>query len=317
MSWHQRFWPLFWTQFLGALNDNVLKNAMVIMITYKGLGVGGPRCAVDRRALRRHLYSAVLFVLDGGRPNRRQTRKVDGSCALVKMWEILITLVASVGFYSHNVWLLLGALFMMGTHSTFFGPIKYSAIPELVETTSILMTANAYVERRPFSPFCSAPSVEEWSIALPHGETRGFRSDDSARRCWACSRVWRLVELPSVATILKSISIPIAPVVDTVGLLRDKPEVFNAILAISWFWFFGAAVLSVLPPYCKDYLRVDEHVITAFLAMYTVGIGLGSLLCEKLSRGQRRSWARAAGGRRPVTISADIGLSSRRCEHEA
>jgi hypothetical protein len=99
---------------------------------------------------------------------------------------------------------------------------------------------------------------------------------------WAA---YRLPQLPSEAQLKVQWS-PIGPLLDTLRLLRERREIYNSILAISAFWFFGAAILSILPPYCKEFLRVDGHVITGFLAMYTVGIGLGSLLCSRLSAGR-------------------------------
>src|SRR5262249_42219305 len=140
----KKFWPLFWTQFLGATNDNVLRNAMVVMVTYKGLRLAG-------------LDSPTIVALSGGififpyflfsMVPRQITDKHEKSQIIraVKIWELLITLVAGAGFYSHNVALLLVVLFMMGTHSTFFGPVKYSSLPDLVEPHK-LVKANAYVE---------------------------------------------------------------------------------------------------------------------------------------------------------------------------
>ncbi|MGZ3722703.1 MAG: MFS transporter [Bdellovibrionales bacterium] len=277
---NKKFWPLFWTQFLGALNDNVLKNAMVIMITYKGLSVAGldsPSIVALSGGI--FILPFFLFSLVAGQIADKHEKSQ--LVRFVKVWELMITMISSAGFYFHNVGLLLGALFMMGMHSTFFGPIKYSAIPDLVEPEN-LVSANAYVEVGTVLAILLGTIGGGAVIALPHGEIFTSLTINFLALLGLLSSL-RIVKLPSVATHLKINISPITPVLETIRLLRFKPEMFSAIMAISWFWFFGAAVLSILPPYCKDFLRVDEHVITSFLAMYTLGIGLGSLLCERLS----------------------------------
>lgn len=275
-----KFRPLFWTQFLGALNDNFLKNAMVVMVEYQGmslLGLDPPLIVALSGAifiLPFFLFSMVAGQLADYREKSRLVR-------LVKVWELMITLVASVGFYLHHLPLLLIALFMMGMHSTFFGPIKYSAIPDLVDEGG-LVAANAYVESGTFLAILLGTIGGGVLIALPHGE---LWIGVALNLCAVLGLLssWQMLRLPSHSPGTRIALSPIKPLIATIAMLRQKAAVYNSVLGISWFWFFGAAVLSLLPPYCKDYLRVDEHVITAFLAMFTVGIGVGSILCERLS----------------------------------
>lgn len=276
----KRYWPLFWTQFLGALNDNVLKNAMVIMITYKGLTVAGLD-APSIVALSGGIFILPFFLFSMAAGQIADKYEKSRIVRTVKMWELGITLISSAGFIFHNVWLLLAALFMMGMHSTFFGPVKYSAIPELVDAND-LVTGNAYVEVGTFLAILLGTIAGGALISLDNGEIAASIAINVLALLGLITS-YKLVELPSSAIGLEVSVSPIAPVIETVRMLRNKPAIMSSILAISWFWFFGAAVLSILPPYCKDFLRADEHVITAFLAMFTLGIGLGSLLCERLS----------------------------------
>lgn len=277
---NRKFWPLFWTQFLGALNDNVLKNAMVVMITYKGLSVMGLD-SPSIVALSGGIFILPFFLFSMVAGQIADKHEKSRLVRIVKVWELLITLLSSLGFYFHQVGLLLGALFMMGMHSTFFGPIKYSALPDVVEP-EFLVAANAYVEVGTFLAILLGTIGGGVIIALPNGEVYTSVAINFLAILGLIAS-WRIVNLPSGAKHLNINLSPVTPVIDTVRLLRNQPEMFSAILAISWFWFFGAAVLSILPPYCKDFLKVDEHVITSFLAMYTLGIGLGCLLGERLS----------------------------------
>ena len=276
-----KFWALFWTQFLGAMNDNVLKNAMVVLITYKGLSVAGLD-APSIVALSGGVFILPFFLFSMTAGQLADKYEKSRIVRYVKIWELFITLLASAGFYYHDVIWLLGALFMMGTHSTFFGPVKYSALPDLVEKDQ-LVKANAYVELGTFLAILIGTIMGGFLVSLQGGEVYAI----VAINLFALIGVftsWGVPQLPSQAKDLKVSFNPITPIADTMRLLKDKKDVWIGILAISWFWFYGAAVLSILPTYCKDYLRVDEHVVTAFLAMWTFGIGAGAILCEKLSQ---------------------------------
>lgn len=281
LSQERKFWPLFWTQFLGALNDNVLKNAMVVMITYKGLSIAGLD-APSIVALSGGIFILPFFLFSMVSGQIADKHEKSRLVRLVKIWELMITVVSTSGFCFHQVGLLLGALFMMGCHSTFFGPIKYSALPDLVAEGN-LVAANAYTEAGTFLAILLGTIGGNYLIAAPHGEVLTSIAIN-VLAVMGILTAWRMKNLPSDSPDLTLNINPITPIRDTKQLLRKHPEVFQAIIAISWFWFFAAAVMSVLPPYCKDYLQVNEHVVGAFLAMWTLGIGLGNLLCMKLSK---------------------------------
>jgi len=277
----KKFWPLFWTQFLGALNDNVMKNAMVVMITYKSLSVWGLDSA-SIVALSGGIFILPFFIFSMAAGQITDKHEKSQIVKLVKIWELLITIVASIGFFHHNVAWLLGALFMMGTHSAFFGPVKYSSLPQLVEKDQ-LVRATAYVEVGTVFAILLGTILGGFLIAMPSGELYAA----AGINIFALMGIftgWRVSQLPSAAKDLKISLNPIAPLKETIRLLNGKRDVLSAIIANSWFWLFGAAVLSVLPSYCKDFLRIDERGITAFLALWTIGTGVGAVLCDRLSR---------------------------------
>lgn len=276
-----KFWGLFWTQFLGALNDNVLKNAMVVMITYKGLSVWGLN-APSIVALSGGVFILPFFLFSMTAGQLADKYEKSRIVRYVKIWELFITLLASAGFYTHNVVWLLGALFMMGTHSTFFGPVKYSALPDLVHKDQLLK-ANAYVELGTFLAILIGTILGGFLVALKGGEFYAILAINLFALMGILTS-WRVPRLPSQAEEIKVSFNPISPIAETMRLLHGRKDVWVGILAISWFWFYGAAILSVLPTFCKDVLKVDEHVVTAFLAMWTFGIGLGAILCEKVSQ---------------------------------
>lgn len=277
---NKRFAPLFWTQFLGALNDNFLKNALVVMVTYKGVTIAGldPEAIV---ALSGGLFILPFFLFS---PIAGQLADKFEKARLVratKWWELGIMVLAGVGLYWQLNVLLLAVLFLAGVQASLFGPLKYSILPDLVESEQ-LVAANAYVEMGTFIAILIGTIGGGILISLPGGEiwlTLGLVLMSAAG-------IIASYGVPKQRIACASLDLqwnPFPTIISTIGLLREKKAVFNSVLAISWFWFFGAAVLSLLPGFCKNHLGASEHVVTCFLAMFTIGIGVGSFICEKLS----------------------------------
>lgn len=277
---NKNFFALFTTQFLGALNDNILKNALVVLITYKGVTLWG----FDTHsivALAGGIFIAPFFLFSsiaGQLSDKYEKSKI---IRLVKWFEVLIMAIAGYGFFTHHFSLLMFALFLMGLHSTFFGPIKYSIIPELVPENQ-LTSANAFIEIGTFLAILIGTILGGVSAGIPSGEK------------------YIVITLISVAILglISSYMVPAVPIADgslriglnplsqiwsTILLTRPVKAVFNSILGISWFWFYGAAILSILPVLTKDLLGGNEAVVTLFLATFTIGIALGAFLCERLS----------------------------------
>jgi 1-acyl-sn-glycerol-3-phosphate acyltransferase len=190
--------------------------------------------------------------------------------------------IAVAGFLGQRLGLLFVALFLMGGHSSLFGPVKYSILPQLVEEDE-LVGGNALVEGGTFLAIllgtisggvlmaAGAAGVVWISAAVLAVAVAGFAS--------SCVLPRTEPENPS----LRISADPFRPMRETYALITENRTVFLSVLGVSWFWFFGAAVLSLLPIYTKGVLRADEHVITLFLALFCFGIGVGSLLCERFS----------------------------------
>ncbi len=277
----RRFLPLFVTQFLGALNDNALKNAMVILIAFQGarLTSTSPALMVNVCA---GLFILPFFLFSATAGQLADKHEKSRLIRLVKVLEIGIMLIAAVGFWLPSLpWLLL-ALFLMGMHSTLFGPIKYSILPQHLREDEMI-GGNGLIESGTFLAILLGTILGGSLIAM--GE---YGAHLAAGTCMAIA----------LLGYLASRSIPLAPAPDpgmsinwnpfsetwrNLAALKQSRTVFLAILGISWFWFYGAIFLSQFPAFAKESLGGGEGVVTLLLAIFSVGIGVGSLLCEKLS----------------------------------
>lgn len=274
------FGPLFWTQFLGALNDNFFKNALVMMVTFKSVSLLG----MDTKSLVAFLGGIFILPFFLFSPLAGQLSDRYSKTQIVvwtKIWELVIMIVGVVGFLLPSFELLTLVLFLMGTQSAFFGPAKYSILPELIDQAH-LIKGNAYVEMGTFLAILIG--------TITGGIVAGLDSNaiyiSAGILIFAIFGIWMAKKVPQLKSVSPDLKINFNPIPELGKmwrLLREKEAVFNSALGISWFWFLGAAILSLLPLYCKDYLRADATVVTAFMAMFTIGIGLGSIGCEKLS----------------------------------
>lgn len=278
----RRFAPLFVTQFLGALNDNLLKNALVMLITFKlAASTGGNAqmlvtIAAGLFILPFFLFSATAGQLADKYDRARITR-------LVKITEIVIMLVATAGFYTEHVNLLMVALFAMGTHSTFFGPIKYALLPQHLKDDE-LMAGNALIEAGTFLAILIGTIIGGVVILQENGThllsamllgvaVVGYFSSRS------------IPKAPAPAPHLKVSYNIFKETLHIVHFAKANKRVFRSILGISWFWFVGATYLSQFPNFVKDVLHSDAAVVTLLLTLFSVGIGIGSFLCNMLLKG--------------------------------
>jgi len=277
----RRFAGVFWTQFLGAFNDNLLKNALVILIAYRSLSVLGlpPESLV---ALCGALFILPFFLFSataGELADRFAKHRV---MRAVKAVEIVIMTGAAIGFWQENLWLMLAALFLMGAHSSVFGPVKYSILPELLEPGE-LVGGNALVEMGTFLAILLG--TIGGGVAVSFGSAGlhvlGYALLVVAASGFATS--FLVPPTPAENPTLRIDPNPIRPTIETIRLTHKTHSVFLAVLGASWFWFYGSMVLAMLPTYSRDVLHASEHVVTLFLAAFCVGIGTGSLLCEMLS----------------------------------
>ncbi len=277
----RRFSAFFWTQFLGALNDNLFKNALAILIVFRSLSVAGldPSEVVVMSA-GVFILPFVLFSAFAGQLADRFRKPP--LVRWVKLAEIVLMAIAAVGLALGDLRLLLFVLFLMGAQSSFFGPVKYSILPQLLHKDE-LVGGNALVETGTFLAILLGTifggvliSVPGYGVYLVAGTVlivavAGFL---------ASLRVPPLpAENPTLAISLN----PITPLRETVRVTSANRTVFLSILGIAWFWFFGGCFIALLPDYGKSVLHGGEHVVTLLLALFCVGTAVGSLLCERLS----------------------------------
>jgi acyl-[acyl-carrier-protein]-phospholipid O-acyltransferase / long-chain-fatty-acid--[acyl-carrier-protein] ligase len=279
----RRFLPLFVTQFLGALNDNFFKNALVILVTYRLAQASGfnsqilVTLAAGLFILPFFLFSATAGLLADKVEKRRLI-------LVVKAAEILFMTIAAAGFYTGHVVLLMTVLFLMGVHSTFFGPIKYGILPAHLAPGELL-AGNALIEAGTFLAILVGTIVGGVLILTPHG----IAIVSAGLIAVAVAGLAAAFFIPRAAPPSPQLRLRFNIVADTVDMLRyarQRREIYLAILGISWFWLVGATFLSQFPTLAKDVIGADENVVTLFLTAFTIGIALGSLLCNKLLAGE-------------------------------
>jgi hypothetical protein len=278
----RRFAPFFWTQLLGALNDNVFKNALVILFAF-----GAAEAAINPDVLVNlaggiFIFPFFLFSATAGQlaDKIEKTRIIRA----VKLLEIGIMCVAAVGFALRSATILLCALFAMGVHSTLFGPVKYSILPQHLRETE-LVGGNALVEMGTFVAILVGTILGGVLIAVPGSGPYvvGATTIGLAVAGWLVSR--RIPPAPAEDPGLRVRWNPFVETWRLLGFAREIRSVWLSVLGIAWFWFYGALFLAQFPGLGHEVLGGDEHVVTLLLALFSVGIGVGCLLCERLSGG--------------------------------
>jgi len=259
----RRFLPLFATQFLGAFNDNLFRTAMVMLVIYGIYGDAEQEATFS--AIAGGLFILPFFLLSALSGQLADAGDKAAIIRIVKTAEILIMVFGAAGLLLHNIPLLLAALFAMGIHSTFFGPIKYAILPQHLNGDEVL-GGTALVEAGTY-------------IAILGGTLLGGvlvlqRPDGSYH-----------AELAAVAVLLVDWHIVRASITLVNATLHVR-RLFLAILAISFFWAMGAVLAAQFPPLVKNSLSADQTVATLFLATFSVGVAIGSVAVNWLLKGQ-------------------------------
>lgn len=278
----RRFLPLFATQFLGATNDNVLKNALVILVIFKLADASGMNGQLPATAAA-GIFILPFFLLSAmaGQLADKMDKRI--LAIWVKASEVAIMALAAIGFFAESIAILMTALFLMGVHSTFFGPIKYSILPVHLARGELL-AGNALIEAGTFLAILIG-TILGGVLILPAG---GIVMTTALMMAVALGGLASSLCIPSAPPAAPDLRIDVNPFSATRSLVRDAcadRTIWLSILGISWFWLVGATFLSQLPAFTRDVLGADEHVVTLFLTVFSVGIGLGSLLCVRLLRG--------------------------------
>ncbi len=304
----RRFAPFFWTQFLGAGNDNVFKNALVIYVAYKAttLTTLDANTLVNLAAAIFILPFVLLSATAGQLADKYEKSRL---IRLIKLFEIVIMLFGLAGFWLTNLPLLFTALALMGVHSTLFGPVKYAILPQHLKADE-LIGGNGLVEMGTFVAILLGTIAGGLLVAIePNGPViAGLGAVAVAVAGWLTSR--RIPLTPAVAPTLAINWNPFTETWRSLSFAQDNRVVWLSMMGISWFWFYGATFLTQFPNFTKDVLGGDEHVATFLLAIFSVGIGVGSLLCERMS-GRRVELGLVPFGSIGMTIFAiDLWLAS-------
>jgi 1-acyl-sn-glycerol-3-phosphate acyltransferase len=275
----RRFLPFFGAQALGAFNDNVYKNVLVILAVYHAsLYTSMPPALLSNVAAGLFILPFVLFSGIAGQLADRYDKAL--VLKIVKGFEILIMIAAAFGFAAQSIEILLAALFMMGVHSTFFAPAKYGLLPEVLRDRE-LVGGNALLEMGTFVAILLGTLTAGLLAAIGHRGVITTMLIAIATVGFAFSLA--IPKLQPAAPRLKVDWRPWTSTWDNIRAARERRSVFQSILGISWFWFYGALVLAQLPLYAKDELGGSEQVVTLLLVIFSCGVGIGSLLCERLS----------------------------------
>jgi acyl-[acyl-carrier-protein]-phospholipid O-acyltransferase/long-chain-fatty-acid--[acyl-carrier-protein] ligase len=279
----RRFLPLFVAQFLGAMNDNVFKNALAILLLYR-VADGAQTNAQVLVAVAAGLFMLPFFLFSATAGQLADKCEKSHLIRRLKLAEIVIMGLAAVGFVLGSIWLLLAILFLMGAQSALFGPLKYAILPDHLATEE-LVAGNGYIEAGTFLAILAGTVIG--GLLIPKADGPLY--------------VAAIVLLLSLLGWLGSRFIPAAPPADPtlkitgnifaetwriIARSARQRVVFLSILGISWFWLVGAMFLAQFPAYVRAVAGGDASVVAVYLTVFSVGIGIGSVLCGRLLRGQ-------------------------------
>jgi MFS family permease len=275
-----RFRPLFLTQFLGAFNDNVFKTALVTLVVFRTNQLTSID-ATTMATILPGLFILPFFLFSATAGNIADKFEKSQVIRIVKAFEIIIMLFASIGFLMHNMLFLAGALFMMGVQSAFFGPVKYAYLPQQLHKDE-LVGGNGMIETGTFIAILFGQILGAW-LAMQNN------SELLISLCIvALALIGYWISRDTPATLPGDPELVISwnifrQTFYNLTFIWQRQSLWIAIIGISWFWFFGATLLAQLPNFAKFTLYGDESVFILMLSIFSLGIGIGSLLCEKLS----------------------------------
>jgi 1-acyl-sn-glycerol-3-phosphate acyltransferase len=277
----RRFLPFFLTQALGAFNDNVFKNALVILVAFLTAQLSSKDVNFyTNLAAALFILPFLLFSATSGQLSDKYDKA--RLAQLVKLLEIAIMLVACAGFVTRNIPLLMAMLFMMGLHSTLFGPLKYGLLPQVLDERE-LVGGNGLIEMGTFLAILLGTIL---GSTLIRAESLGAWLVGAATIGFAVIGLICALAMPRAAPVDPQLKINWNPFSETwrnLGYIRSNRTIFLSCLGISWFWFYGSIYFTQLPNYTKEVLGGDPGVYTLILTLFSIGIGLGSILCERLS----------------------------------
>jgi 1-acyl-sn-glycerol-3-phosphate acyltransferase len=304
----RRFGPFFWTQFFGAANDNIYKNALVIFVAFHAatLTTLDPNTLVNVAGA---VFIAPFVLLSATSGQLADKFEKSRLIRWIKLFEIVIMAVGLIGFWRRDLTLLFTGLALMGVHSTLFGPVKYAILPQHLKPEE-LIGGNGMVEMGTFVAILLGTIAGGVIVAI-----EGNGPVLAGAVVVGVALVGYLVSrsIPHTPAVDPALAINWNPFSETWRNLRIAQEnfvVWQSMLGISWFWFYGATFLAQFTGFSRDILGGNEHVVTFLLALFSIGIGIGSLLCERLS-GRRVELGLVPFGSIGLTLFAvDLWLAS-------
>jgi 1-acyl-sn-glycerol-3-phosphate acyltransferase len=277
----RRFAPFFWTQFLGAFNDNLFKTALVVIITFDALSWTTMSASLVTNLIPGlFILPYVLFSATAGQLADKFEKS--GLTRFIKWLELAIMGVAALGWVTHHLWLLIAGVVGMGIHSTLFGPVKYAYLPQQLSKEE-LIGGNGVTE---MGTFVGILMGEVLGAVLVVQQPHGLLLEAAATMLVAALGLlaaYRIPVSPAPAPELKISWNFVGESIRNINFSRKNRTVFLSMLGNSWFWFYGALVLAQFPVYAKDYLHGDHGAFVLLLTIFSLGVGSGSLLCERLS----------------------------------
>lgn len=281
----RRFLPFFITQFLGALNDNLFKNALLVIVVSTAITAADSNTNfITNLAAGLFILPFFLFSTLAGHLADRFDKAY--LIRRIKFAEIILMLVGCFSLWQGNISLMLGVLFLLGTQSAFFGPIKYAIIPQHVHSDELL-AANAQVGMGTFVSILLGTLIGGWMVTTPQG----------------IMQLGALIILVAIIGWISSCQIPKAPPENTAAeakvsfnplretaanfcLAKHNKTVIYCIFSSSWFWLYGACFLTQVPNFSVAILGGDPKLISILLGSFIIGVAIGSLCCNRFSRGQ-------------------------------
>ncbi|GJI89892.1 MFS transporter [Duganella hordei] len=277
----RRFAPFFWTQFLGAFNDNLFKTALVVILTFDALSWTTLSPSLITNLIPGlFILPYVLFSATAGQLADKFEKS--GLTRFVKWLEVAIMCVAGLGWFTHTLWLLVAAVVGMGIHSTLFGPVKYAYLPQQLKPEE-LIGGNGVTE---MGTFVGILLGEILGAVLVVQRPNGIALEAIATIAVALLGLIASYRIPNAPAPVPELKVSwnfVGESIRNINFSRKNRVVFLSMLGNSWFWFYGALVLAQFPVYAKDFLHGDHSVFVLLLTVFSLGVGAGSLLCERLS----------------------------------
>jgi 1-acyl-sn-glycerol-3-phosphate acyltransferase len=276
----RRFGPFFGVQFLGAFNDNVFKQALVILLAYQTASFTS-MSSNTLQNLAQALFILPFFLFSATAGQIADKVEKSTLITIIVTIELAVMALGAVGLFTQNLSLLLGALFLGGVQSALFGPVKYAILPQHLNETEIV-GGNGMVEMGTSLAILLGMVYGGWMITQPGWGVAGVAVSAMAFAAAGILLSRFIPRSPAPAPDLRINWNPLTETWRNLKFTSRNRTVWNAILGISWFWFYGAMFITQFPNLSKNVLAASEHVVTLLLIVFSVGIGVGSLLCERL-----------------------------------